>query len=39
MAPAVLLALQMLWIIVFVMFGKSMVSGAQISFHLHHERI
>lgn len=37
--PLVLLALQTLWIIVFVMFGKSMVSGAEISFHLHHDRI
>jgi hypothetical protein len=37
--PLVLLALQTLWIVVFVMFGKSMVSGAEISFHLYHDRI
>lgn len=35
----VLLALQMLWALVFVMFGKSMVTGAQISFHLREDRI
>jgi hypothetical protein len=33
------LLLQALWVIVFLMFGKSMVTGAQISFHLHHDRI
>ena len=37
--PLVLLSLQTLWMVVFVMFGKSMVSGAEISFHLHHDRI
>jgi hypothetical protein len=35
----VLLALQTLWALVFVMFGKSMVTGAQISFHLREDRI
>jgi hypothetical protein len=35
----VLLALQTLWALVFILFGKSMVTGAQISFHLHHDRI
>jgi hypothetical protein len=35
----VLLALQALWALVFVMFGKSMVTGAQISFHLRADRI
>jgi hypothetical protein len=29
----------MLWAVVFVQFGKSMVTGAEISFHLHHDRI
>jgi hypothetical protein len=37
--PIVLLSLQALWAVVFVMFGKSMVTGAEISFHLHHDRI
>jgi hypothetical protein len=37
--PLVLLSLQALWLIVFVFFGKSMVTGAEISFHLHHDRI
>jgi hypothetical protein len=37
--PLVLLSLQTLWIVVFVQFGKSMVTGAEISFHLHHDRI
>jgi hypothetical protein len=37
--PAVVLFLQGLWGIVFVLFGKSMVTGAEISFHLHHDRI
>lgn len=35
----VFLLLQALWALVFLMFGKSMVTGAQISFHLHHDRI
>jgi hypothetical protein len=37
--PVVVLFLQALWGIVFVLFGKSMVTGAEISFHLHHDRI
>jgi len=37
--PAVVISLQTLWVIVFVMFGKSMVTGAEISFHLRHDRI
>lgn len=37
--PEVLLLLQALWAIVFIMFGKSMVTGAHISFHLYHDRI
>ena len=37
--PAVVLFLQILWGIVFVLFGKSMVTGAEISFHLRHDRI
>jgi hypothetical protein len=35
----IFLFLQALWVIVFFMFGKSMVTSAQISFHLHHDRI
>ena len=37
--PEVFLLLQAIWGIVFIMFGKSMVTGAHISFHLHHDRI
>ena len=37
--PLVLLALQTLWIIVFVILGRGMVFGTEMSFHLHHERI
>jgi hypothetical protein len=37
--PLVLLSLQTLWVVVFVFFGKSMVTGAEISFHLHHDRV
>ena len=37
--PAVVLFLQGLWVIIFLLFGKSMVTGAEISFHLHHDRI
>jgi hypothetical protein len=37
--PEVFLMLQAIWAVVFVMFGKSMVTGAHISFHLHHDRI
>ena len=36
---AVVLSLQALWCVVFVFFGKSMVTGAEISFRLHHDRI
>jgi hypothetical protein len=35
----VLLALQTLWVFVFVMFGKNMVTNAQISFHLRGDRV
>jgi hypothetical protein len=37
--PAVVFFLQLLWAIVFLWFGKSLVTGAEISFHLHHDRI
>lgn len=37
--PGVVLFLQGLWIILFIVFGKSMVTGAAISFHLHEDRI
>jgi hypothetical protein len=37
--PAVVLFLQGLWVIIFLLFGKSMVTGAEISFHLHHDRV
>jgi hypothetical protein len=37
--PEVLLLLQALWAVVFIMFGKSMVTSVQISFHLREDRI
>jgi hypothetical protein len=37
--PTLVISLQGLWLIVFVIFGKSMVTGAEISFHLRHDRI
>jgi prolipoprotein diacylglyceryltransferase len=37
--PEVVLFLQCIWAVVFVFFGKSMVTGAEISFHLHEDRI
>jgi hypothetical protein len=37
--PATVLSLQGLWLLVFLFFGKSMVTGAEITFHLHHDRI
>src|SRR2546429_91566 len=36
--PEVLLLLQALWAVVFIRFGKSMVTSAQISFHLREDR-
>ena len=37
--PEVVIFLQALWVVVFVFFGKSMVTGAEISFHLYEDRI
>jgi hypothetical protein len=37
--PEVVIFLQGLWVVVFVFFGKSMVTGAEISFHLYEDRI
>jgi hypothetical protein len=37
--PAVVLFLQALWVLVFFFFGKSMVTDAEISFRLRHDRI
>jgi prolipoprotein diacylglyceryltransferase len=37
--PEVVLFLQCIWAVVFVFFGKSMVTGAEISFHLHEDQI
>jgi hypothetical protein len=37
--PALVISLQALWAVVFIVFGKSMVTGAEISFHLRHDRI
>jgi hypothetical protein len=37
--PEVVLFLQGLWAVVFMFFGKSMVTGAEISFHVYQDRI
>ena len=37
--PTLVVSLQALWALIFVVFGKSMVTGAEISFHLRHDRI
>jgi hypothetical protein len=37
--PAVVLFLQGLWVALFIFFGKSMVTGSAISFHIHSDRI
>jgi hypothetical protein len=37
--PAIVLFLQALWVLLFLFFGKSMVTDAEISFRLRHDRI
>jgi hypothetical protein len=37
--PAIVLFLQALWVLVFLFFGKSMVTDAEINFRLRHDRI
>ncbi len=37
--PAVLLSLQGSWLVMFLFLGRSQVTGAHLSFHVHHERI
>ena len=37
--PGVLLALQGLWLLVFISMGRSQVTGARLSFFVHHDRI
>jgi hypothetical protein len=37
--PAVVLFLQGLWVALFIFFGKSLVTGSAISFHIHSDRI
>jgi len=37
--PGVLLFLQGVWLVVFLYTGRSTVTGANLSFHVHHERI
>ena len=37
--PEILLALQGLWLLIFLYTGRSAVTGATLSFHVHHERI
>ena len=38
-SPGMLLALQALWLIIFLYTGRSSVTGATLSFHVHRERI
>ncbi len=38
-SPEVVLFLQGLWVALFMFFGKSMVTGSAISFHVHHDRV
>lgn len=37
--PAVVLALQVGWLVMFLFLGRSRVTGAQLSFYVHHDRI
>ena len=37
--PAMVLFLQALWFLIFLFTGKSSVTGATLSFHIHHDRI
>lgn len=37
--PLVLVVLQGLWLVLFVFTGRSSVTGAQLSFHVHHDRV
>ena len=38
-SPALILFLQGIWITIFLYTGRSTVTGATLSFHVHHERI
>lgn len=37
--PAVVLFLQGLWVAIFLFFGRSMVTGSEISFHVHYDKV
>lgn len=37
--PETLIFLQLIWILLFIYTGRSTVTGASLSFHVHHERI
>jgi hypothetical protein len=37
--PGTLLFLQGVWLVIFLYTGRSTVTGATLSFHVHHERI
>lgn len=37
--PGVLLALQVLWAVVFLHTGRSVVTGSELRFHVHGDRI
>jgi hypothetical protein len=37
--PAMVLFLQALWVVIFLYTGKSSVTGATLSFHVHHDRV
>ena len=38
-SPALILFLQAIWLVIFLHTGRSSVTGARLSFHVHHERI
>lgn len=37
--PAMLLFLQLVWLVIFLYTGRSTVTGAHVSYHVHHDRI
>jgi len=37
--PEILILLQCVWLVMFLYTGRSMVTGANLSFHVHSERI
>lgn len=37
--PLMILVLQLVWVVIFLFMGRSMVTGASLSFHVHRERL